>query len=68
VHSINPQLVITPDGRVGVLTARHELQGCVEFGAQRIVEAYPLVILGFHIFVFAPEKSVKGRPAKMRKV
>jgi hypothetical protein len=45
--SINPQVVRVPDGRVGCLVARIGMQGCVEFGKQRILETYSLAVLGY---------------------
>ncbi len=51
--TINPQLVLTPTSRVGVLVARIGMRGCVEFGPQRILETYPLDILRYH-FTKAP--------------
>jgi hypothetical protein len=44
---VNPQLVRVPDGRVGCLVARMGLQGCIEFGKQRIFETYPLNVLEY---------------------
>lgn len=45
---INPLCVQTPDKRIGVLVARHELHACVEFGPQRILETFPITVLLFH--------------------
>ena len=59
LNEINPQIVRVPDGRVGCLVYRRGLQGCVEFGQQRILETYPLAILTYHITL--PPVERKGR-------
>lgn len=49
MRAINPQIVRVPDGRVGCLVHRMGLQGCVEFGQQRVLETYHLDALVYHI-------------------
>ena len=58
---IGPQLVCTPDGRTGCLVARMGLSGCVSFGDQRVLETYPLMVLGYLWFVPAPENPRERR-------
>ncbi len=59
MNPINPTVVQTPDGAIGVLIARHGLQGCVEFGNDRIVRAYPLVVLNYHMTANAPQQPTR---------
>lgn len=47
MKNTNPQVVQVPDGRIGCLTHRQGLRGCVEFGKRRILETYPLTHLMF---------------------
>jgi hypothetical protein len=60
VRSINPQVVQVPDGRVGCLVMRMGLAGCVEFGAQRIIETYRLDVLNYHL-TLSPVRDRKMR-------
>jgi hypothetical protein len=55
--AINPMVVQIPDGRIGCLVARIGLQGCIEFGEQRVLETYPLTILGYHVTRVRPESQ-----------
>jgi hypothetical protein len=63
---INPTVVQCPDGLVGCLVAREGLLGCVEFGTRRIVSAYPLITLSYHITL--SNKETPSTPKYMRKV
>jgi hypothetical protein len=51
---INPTVVQTPDGAVGVLVARVGLIGCVELSPERILRAYPLTVLDYHLTPYHP--------------
>ena len=62
VNAINPQIVRVPDGRVGCLVHRMGLQGCVEFGQQRVLETYPLGILIYHITL--PPRAPRPAPSR----
>lgn len=46
---VNPVVVRTRDGRVGTLTARIGLKGCIEFGEHRRVETHSLEYLHYHL-------------------
>jgi hypothetical protein len=59
MRPVNPQIVRVPDGRVGCLVARHGFDGCVEFGAQWVLETYHLTTLVYHIAL--PPVERKGR-------
>lgn len=59
LHAINPRVVQVPDGRTGCLVARLGLQGCVEFGAQRMLETYSLSILHYHITPVRPASQFR---------
>lgn len=62
MKSINPQVVQVPDGRIGCLVHRMGLQGCVEFGKQRVLETYHLTTLSFHLTLSpAPRRTPKMR-------
>ena len=64
MNSVNPQVVRTPDGRVGCLIARHGMDGCVEFGQQRVLETYHLTALVYHI-TLPPIERYGRRRAQM---
>lgn len=50
MRSINPCVVATPDGRIGVLTGRVGFDGCVEIrGSRFVVASVPLSVLHFYL-------------------
>ena len=61
MKAINPQIVLVPDGRVGCLVHRMGLQGCVEFGQQRVLETYHLTALVYHITLPPVERKARRR-------
>lgn len=64
VRSINPQVVQVPDGRIGCLVMRMGLAGCVEFGAQRILETYRLDVLNYHLTLSPVRDRKMGRTSR----
>ena len=61
MRAINAQIVRVPDGRVGCLVHRMGLQGCVEFGQQRVLETYHLTALVYHITLPPIERHGRRR-------
>jgi len=57
MRAVNPGVVMTPDGRRGVLVAVHENFGCIAVGKRRILETHPLVQLSFLLLCYFPEKA-----------
>lgn len=68
MHTLNPHVVMVPDGRHGCLVARHGLQGCVEFGKQRILETYPLNVLTYTAIQSEPPHPMPNRRRRVPKV
>jgi hypothetical protein len=66
--AINPVVVCVPDGRIGCLVHRMGLQGCVEFGSQRILETHHLTTLSYHFTIENTPATSRQRAKQMRKV